>query len=126
MAALKVVLDRQKRGKLHGPVPCLSLGLALCESRCVRACAESLWTSAAPNAKDQIMKQLTGNIALALDQRRQLRRRAPVSIAIADRFSQLNAEQWREITKGQSLFHSAAYQRAFEQFRPSNLEPRYA
>ena len=72
------------------------------------------------------MKHLTGNIALALDQRRQLRRRAPVSIAIADRFSQLNAEQWREITKGQSLFHSAAYQRAFEQFRPSNLEPRYA
>jgi len=30
------------------------------------------------------MKHLTGNIALALDQRRQLRRRAPVSIAIAD------------------------------------------
>jgi hypothetical protein len=72
------------------------------------------------------MKNLAGNLATVLDERRRLRSRTPVNIAIADRFSQLNTEHWREITRGQSVFHSVEYQRAFEQFRPSNLEPRYA
>src|SRR5688572_21951693 len=72
------------------------------------------------------MKNLAGNLATVLDERRRLRSRTPVNIAIADRFSQLNADHWREVTSGQSVFHSVEYQRAFEQFRPSNLEPRYA
>jgi hypothetical protein len=72
------------------------------------------------------MKSLTGSIATMLDERRRLRSRTPLQIAIADRFSQLNPEYWRAVTGGQSLFYSVEYQRAFEQCRPANLEARYA
>jgi hypothetical protein len=72
------------------------------------------------------MKSLTESIATMLDERRRLRSRTPLQIAIADRFSQLNPEHWRAVTGGQSLFYSVEYQRAFEQFRPANLEARYA
>jgi hypothetical protein len=72
------------------------------------------------------MKHLKGTIASMLDERKRLRSRTPLQLAIADRFSQLNVDQWRAVTAGQSLFYSAEYQRAFEQFRPANLEARYA
>lgn len=72
------------------------------------------------------MKNLTESIATMLDERRRLRSRTHLQLAIADRFSQLNAEHWQAVTAGQSLFYSAQYQRAFEQFRPVNLEARYA
>ncbi len=72
------------------------------------------------------MKSLTGSIATMLDERRRLRSRTALQLAIADRFSQLNAEHWQAVTRGQSLFYSAEYQRAFEHFRPANLEARYA
>ena len=72
------------------------------------------------------MKRMTTGISLALEERRRLRGRAPAHIAIADRFSQLNEAAWRDVTRGKSFFHSAEYQQAFEQFRPANLEPRYA
>jgi hypothetical protein len=72
------------------------------------------------------MKHLKGTIATMLDERKRLRSRTPLQLAIADRFSQLNVDQWRAVTAGQSLFYSAEYQQAFEQFRPANLEARYA
>ena len=61
-----------------------------------------------------------------MEERKRLRRRSPLSIAIADRFSQLSAEAWRAATDGGSVFHSAAYQRMFERVRPPNVELRYA
>jgi hypothetical protein len=49
-----------------------------------------------------------------------------LQIALADRFSQLNESAWRAVTSAGSFFHSAEYQRAFERFRPPNIEPRFA
>jgi len=72
------------------------------------------------------MRRLTNKISLAMEERKRLRRRSPMSIAVADRFSQLSAEGWRAATDGGSVFHSAAYQRMFERVRPPNVEPRYA
>ena len=72
------------------------------------------------------MRRLANKISLAMEERKRLRRRSPLSIAIADRFSQLSAEAWRAATDGGSVFHSAAYQRMFERVRPPNVEPRYA
>ena len=72
------------------------------------------------------MRRLANKISLAMEERKRLRRRSPLSIAIADRFSQLSAEGWRAATDGGSVFHSAAYQRMFERVRPPNVEPRYA
>jgi predicted N-acyltransferase len=72
------------------------------------------------------MKRMTTGLSLALEERRRLRGRAPAHIAIADRFSQLNDTAWRAVTQGQSFFHSADYQKAFERVRPPNIEPRYA
>ncbi|HEY6123291.1 MAG TPA: GNAT family N-acetyltransferase [Steroidobacteraceae bacterium] len=72
------------------------------------------------------MRRLANKISLAMEERKRLRRRSTMSIAIADRFSQLSAEAWRAATDGGSVFHSAAYQRMFERVRPPNVEPRYA
>jgi predicted N-acyltransferase len=72
------------------------------------------------------MRRLANKISLAMEERKRLRRRSPLAIAIADRFSQLSAEAWRAATEGGSIFHSAAYQRMFERARPPNVEPRYA
>ena len=72
------------------------------------------------------MRRLANKISLAMEERKRLRRRSTLSIAIADRFSQLSAEGWRAATDGGSLFHSAAYQRMFERVRPPNVEPRFA
>jgi hypothetical protein len=72
------------------------------------------------------MKRLANKISLAMEERRRLRSRAPFCIAVADRFAQLNAEAWEQVTRGGSFFHSAAYQRMFERVRPPNIEPRYA
>jgi hypothetical protein len=70
--------------------------------------------------------KLVRKLSDSLDQRRKLRRRSALDIALADRFSQLNPDSWRAVTQGGSFFHSAEYQRAFERFRPANIEPRYA
>ena len=72
------------------------------------------------------MRRLANKISLAMEERKRLRRRSALSIAIADRFSQLSSEAWRVATDGGSVFHSAAYQRMFERVRPPNVEPRYA
>lgn len=72
------------------------------------------------------MKTIAEGIAGALEERRRLRGRSALQIAIADRFAQLNADAWRAVTRGGSFFHSAEYQRAFERMRPQNIEPRYA
>jgi len=72
------------------------------------------------------MRRLANKISLAMEERKRLRRRSPLSIAIADRFSQLSSEGWRAATDGGSVFHSAACQRMFERVRPPNVEPRYA
>lgn len=72
------------------------------------------------------MKRLADKLAASLRERKRLRSRVPLSIAIADRFAQLSVEAWRAATAGGSLFHSAEYQRAFERARPPNIEPRYA
>ena len=68
------------------------------------------------------MRRLANKISLAMEERKRLRRRSPLSIAIADRFSQLSAEGWRAATDGASVFHSAAYQRMLERVRPPNVE----
>jgi hypothetical protein len=72
------------------------------------------------------MKQLAGKLTAAIEERKRLRSRSPLKIAIADGFAQLSVEGWREVTSSGSFFHSAEYQRAFERARPDNLEPRYA
>jgi hypothetical protein len=71
-------------------------------------------------------KRLARDVARSLEERKRLRSRSPFPIAVADRFSQLNAQAWQAVTGGASLFHSAEYQRAFERVRPANIEPRYA
>jgi hypothetical protein len=70
--------------------------------------------------------KLVSKVTESLHERRRLRRRTSLQIALADRFSQLNEATWRAATSGGSFFHSADYQRAFERFRPENIEPRYA
>lgn len=70
--------------------------------------------------------KLTDKIAQSIQERRRLRARSSLQIAIADRFSQLNPNAWQEVTERRSFFHSADYQRSFESFRPINIEPRYA
>jgi hypothetical protein len=72
------------------------------------------------------MKRLAARISLAMQERKRLRRRAPLAIAVADRFSQLSAEAWDTVTRGGSIFHSSAYQRMLERVSPANVEPRYA
>ena len=61
-----------------------------------------------------------------MEERKRLRRRSSLSIAVADRFSQLSVPAWEAASVGGSFFHSAAYQRMFERVRPPNVEPRYA
>jgi len=61
-----------------------------------------------------------------MEERRRLRRRSPLSIAIADRFSQISSAGWDAATRDGSFFHSAGYLRMFESARPANMEPRYA
>ena len=70
--------------------------------------------------------KLAQRISQSFDQRRKLRGRTSFGIALADRFSQLNADSWRAVTRSGSFFHSAEYQYAFERFCPANIEPRYA
>jgi hypothetical protein len=70
--------------------------------------------------------KLVQKIRQNLDERRRLRSRTALQIALADRFSQLNAESWQAVTRGGSFFHSLQYQAAFERFCPLNIEPRYA
>jgi len=72
------------------------------------------------------VSKLGDKLARAMQERRRLRGRASLSIAIADRFAQLSAAGWEAATRGGSFFHSAGYQRMFERVRPPNLEPRYA
>lgn len=72
------------------------------------------------------IRKLSRGISLNLEERRRLRSPSPLQIAIADRFSQLSEPAWQAATAGGSFFHSAAYQRAFERFRPANIEPRFA
>jgi hypothetical protein len=72
------------------------------------------------------MRRLANRFSLAMEERRRLRSRSPLSLAIADRFAQLSADAWDVATAGGSFFHSAAYQRMFERVRPANVEPRYA
>lgn len=72
------------------------------------------------------IRKLSRGISLGLEERRRLRSPSLLQIAIADRFSQLNESAWNEVTATGSFFHSAAYQRAFERFRPPNIEPRFA
>jgi hypothetical protein len=70
--------------------------------------------------------KLTDRLTRSLLERRRLRGRNALHIAIADRFSQLNVESWRSVTRGRSFFYSAEYQQAFERCRPTNIEPRFA
>ena len=72
------------------------------------------------------LKGFAGSLSLALEERRRLRSPTLLDIAIADRFSQLSEAAWVQVTAAGSFFHSAAYQRAFERFRPPNIEPRFA
>lgn len=72
------------------------------------------------------IRKLGRGISLGLEERRRLRSPTVLQIAIADRFAQLNEQAWRAVTETGSFFHSAAYQRAFERFRPSSIEPRFA
>jgi hypothetical protein len=72
------------------------------------------------------MRSITRSLSFALEERRRLRSPTHLQLAIADRFSQLSETAWREVTAGASFFHSAPYQRAFELFRPPNIEPRFA
>jgi hypothetical protein len=76
--------------------------------------------------QDVSIRTLSRGISLNLEERRRLRSPTVLQIAIADRFSQLNEIAWRAVTDGGSFFHSAAYQRGFERFRPANIEPRFA
>lgn len=61
-----------------------------------------------------------------MSERRDLRRRSPLHIAVADRLYDLNVDRWRRVTQGHSLFHSAAYLRMLEHLQLENIEPRYA
>lgn len=70
--------------------------------------------------------KLADRISASLTERRRLRARNPLHIGIADRFSQLNIDSWRAVTRDCSFFYSAEYQQAFERCRPANIEPRYA
>ena len=72
------------------------------------------------------MKGLVKTVSKEIAERRQLRRPSALHIATADRLSQLNIAHWRTLTNGQSFFHSAEYLRGLEDFRPANIEPRYA
>jgi len=72
------------------------------------------------------VSKLGDRISRAMQERRRLRRRASLSIAIADRFAQLSIAGWEASTQGGSFFHSAGYQGMFERARPPNVEPRYA
>jgi hypothetical protein len=72
------------------------------------------------------MKKLAHQFTAALEERKRLRSRSPLAIAIADRFTQLSRDAWESVVAGHSIFHSAAYQLAFERVRPANIEPRHA
>jgi hypothetical protein len=74
------------------------------------------------------VKKLANQLTTAIQERRRLRSRSPLAIAIADRFAQLSPGAWESVVAsgGGGIFHSAQYQAALERACPDNIEPRYA
>jgi predicted N-acyltransferase len=72
------------------------------------------------------MKLLPTKVAAQLRQRKKLRRATGFHIAVAHRLRQLNIEDWRAISAGQSFYFSPEYLQMIEAAGPANLEPRYA
>jgi predicted N-acyltransferase len=69
---------------------------------------------------------LPKKVATKLQQRKKLRGASGFHIAIAHRLRQLNLEDWRALTAGQSFYFSPEYLQMIEAAGPDNLEPRYA
>ncbi|MGF6265748.1 putative N-acyltransferase [Paraburkholderia youngii] len=72
------------------------------------------------------MKLLPPRLNTRLQLRKKLRRASGFQIAIAHRLRQLNVEDWRSVTAGQSFYFSPEYLQMIEAAGPANLEPRYA
>jgi Acetyltransferase (GNAT) domain len=72
------------------------------------------------------MKLLPKQLNTRLQLRKKLRRASGFQIAIAHRLRQLNVEDWRTVTAGQSFYFSPEYLHMIEVAGPANLEPRYA
>lgn len=72
------------------------------------------------------MKLLPDRLTARLQQRKKLRRASGFHFAIAHRLRQLNLDDWRQVTAGQSFFFSPEYLQMLEDAGPDNLEPRYA
>ncbi len=72
------------------------------------------------------MKLLPKPLNTRLQLRKKLRRASGFQIAIAHRLRQLNVEDWRTVTAGQSFYFSPEYLQMIEVAGPANLEPRYA
>lgn len=72
------------------------------------------------------MKLIPNRLAHRLAQRKKLRRASGFHFAIAHRLRQLNLDDWRQVTAGQSFFFSPEYLQMLEATGPDNLAPRYA
>jgi hypothetical protein len=72
------------------------------------------------------MKLIPNRLKARLQQRKKLRRASGFHIAIAHRLRQLNLDDWRQLSEGQSFYFSPEYLQMIEEAGPANLTPRYA